>query len=388
MLRIGIVAGETSGDIIAADLINTFKQTYPDVQFEGIAGPLMREAGCKAIFQTEDMSVMGFTEVLKKLPQLLKLRKQIAEHFIQNPPDVFIGVDAPDFNLILERKLKATGITTVHYVSPSAWAWRTYRVKKIAQSFDMMLSLLPFEADFYRKNGVEAKFVGHPMADQIPFENSRDEAVEKLQLKKGVRTVALLPGSRSSEVNNILPILLEAAYYATEKQSDIQFVIPAATAKLKGVIDSLIEEQAPDLDVTVVQGKARDAMLSSELVMLASGTATLEAMLLKRPMVVTYKMSWISFQIFKFFTVVKHVALPNHFDDTHPVPEYIQDDATKESLGEAMLELLNNQEKRHVMIDNFQKYHESLKKNASLQATNAVLELIEEKSNEKNAATV
>ena len=148
MLRIGIAAGETSGDIIAADFINTFKQHYPDVQFEGIAGPLMRQAGCKAIRQTEEMSVMGFTEVLKKLPQLLKLRKQIAEYFIQNPPDVFIGVDAPDFNLTLERKLKTHGITTVHYVSPSAWAWRTYRVKKIARSFDTMLSLLPFEADF------------------------------------------------------------------------------------------------------------------------------------------------------------------------------------------------------------------------------------------------
>jgi len=384
MLRIGIVAGETSGDIIAADFINTFKKNYPDVQFEGIAGPLMRDAGCKAIFQTEDMSVMGFTEVLKKLPQLLRIRKQIAAHFIKNPPDVFIGVDAPDFNLTLERKLKGHGILTVHYVSPSAWAWRSYRVKKIARSFDMMLSLLPFEASFYQKHGVDAKFIGHPMADQIPFENSQNEAIEKLHLTENLKTVALLPGSRSSEVKNIFPLLLEAANYSAARDSDIQFVVPAATPKLKILIEELVSQESSDLSITVVEGNARDAMLAADVVMLASGTATLEAMLLKRPMIVTYRMSKLSFQIFKFFTVVKYVALPNFFDDSHPVPEFIQDNATQEKLGEALLELLNNPQKRQAMVQNFQKYHESLKQNASQQATNAVMNLIEE----KNAATV
>ncbi len=390
MLRIGIVAGETSGDIIAADFINTFKDSYPEVQFEGIAGPLMRDAGCKAIFQTEDMSVMGFTEVLKKLPQLLKIRKQIAAHFIKNPPDVFIGVDAPDFNLTLERKLKGHGISTVHYVSPSAWAWRSYRVKKIARSFDMMLSLLPFEASFYQKHGVDAKFIGHPMADQIPFENKQSAAIEKLQLADNLKTVALLPGSRSSEVKNIFPLLLEAANYtqralgSVKKDPNIQFVVPAATPKLKILIDELVLQESNDLSITVVESNARDAMLASDVVMLASGTATLEAMLLKRPMIVTYRMSKLSFQIFKFFTVVEYIALPNFFDDSHPVPEFIQDNATQENLGEALLELLNNPQKREAMIQNFQKYHESLKHNASQQATNAVMNLIEE----KNAATV
>jgi len=380
MLRIGIVAGETSGDIIAADFIKAVKGISPDVQFEGVAGPLMREAGCKALFTTEQMSVMGFVEVLKRLPELLKLRKQLAQHFIQNPPDVFVGVDAPDFNLALERKLKQHNIPTVHYVSPSAWAWRTYRVKKIARSFDLMLSLLPFEADFYNKHGVDARFVGHPMADHIPFENSQSDALQKLGLSDQKRTVALLPGSRGSEVNHILPLLLASANHAEQTQNDLHFVIPAATVKLKQSIEAMVQELAKDLSVTVLDGKAREAMLASELVLLCSGTATLEAMLLKRPMIITFRTSRISYWIFKALTVVKHIGLPNFFDDSHPVPEFIQDEATAENVGEAMLEYLNNEEKRSDMIRNFQTYHESLKKNASQQAAQTVLQLIEEKN--------
>ena len=375
-LRIGIVAGETSGDAIAADLIHVLKKRYPNATFEGIAGPKMQSAGCVAMYDSERLAVMAITEVLHRLRELLKIRKTVANHFISNPPDVFIGVDAPDFNLALERKLKQHNIPVVHYVSPSVWAWRQYRVKKIAKSIDLMLTLLPFEYAFYVKHKIPAKFVGHPMADQIPFKNAKSEARDRLEISSENKLVALLPGSRFSEVERLLPLMLDAADFCFSKNNTLEFLIPAATSALFNHIDNLLSQRQTTLPVKLIEGNARDVMQASDLILLASGTATLEAMLLNRPMVVTYKVSSLSYWIMKRLSNVKHVSLPNFFSEAKPVPEFLQDDATKEKIGDAMMHLLNDESARQKMCENFHENHVALKKNASEQAADAILALI------------
>ncbi len=377
MKRIGIVAGEISGDAIAADLILTIKKKYPQVIFEGIAGPKMKAAGCISLFDSERLAVMAFTEVLRRLPELINIRKSISQHFIDNPPDVFIGVDAPDFNLTLERKLKENNIKTVHYVSPSVWAWRQYRIKKITKSIDLMLTLLPFEMEFYKKHQVPVKFVGHPMADQIPLEDKKEEARHSLGCQKNAEIIALLPGSRSSEVQRLLPLLIETAIYSKKSKQDLVFLIPAATEKLYQTINEFITSKKIEFPITVVREQARTVMQAADIVILASGTATLEAMLLNRPMIVTYKVSAISYQIMKMLSNVKYVALPNFFDDTQPVPEYLQDDATVEKIGNALINLLNDKTAQNDMCKTFKKNHIQLKRNASEQAANAIYTLLE-----------
>lgn len=376
MMRIGIVAGETSGDAIAADLILAIKKQYPNAVFEGIAGPKMKAAGCNALYDSERLAVMAITEVLRRLPELLNIRKSIATHFINNPPDVFIGVDAPDFNLALEKKLKSHHIPAIHYVSPSVWAWRQYRVKKIAKSVDLMLTLLPFEMEFYKKHHVPAKFVGHPMADEISFNDDKFPARALLQCENDTPIIALLPGSRFSEVQRLLPLMLDAAVYCYEKNNRVEFLLPAATDKLFEYIKKQVLEFGGDCKITVTQGDARSVMQAADVVLLASGTATLEAMLLNRPMVVTYKVSRTSYWIMKMLSNVDHVALPNFFSDDKPVPEYLQNDATKQNLGDALLNLLDDKSARDAMCEAFRENHQQLRQNASKKAAEAIFALI------------
>jgi len=382
MLRIGIVAGEMSGDAIAADLILAIKKQHPDAVFEGIAGPKMKATGCLALFDSERLSVMAITEVLARLPELLSIRKRVYRHFKNNPPDVFIGVDAPDFNLVLERKLKSQQIPVVHYISPSVWAWRQYRVKKIAKSLDLMLTLLPFEMEFYKKHHVPTRFVGHPMADQIPLDESLDASKRsriELQCDEQNLLVALLPGSRHSEVQRLLPLLLDMAEYCVSQYATsrpLSFLIPAATEALKEHICEFIAKSGKKLPLKVTLGKARTVMQAADIVVLASGTATLEAMLLKRPMIVTYKVSRISYRVMKMLSNVDHVALPNFFGNTRPVPELLQDDATPENLGNTLLHLLDDKALRDEMCRTFRQNHIQLQKNASQQAADAVLALV------------
>ena len=385
-LRIGIVAGEASGDAIAADLILVIKKQYPDAVIEGIAGPKMIAAGCKALYDSERLAVMAITEVLRRLPELLSIRKSIFSYFLKNPPDVFIGVDAPDFNLSLERKLKSHHIPTVHYVSPSVWAWRQYRIKKIAKSMDLMLTLLPFEMEFYKKHNVPARFVGHPMADEISFDDKKTQARSELGFEcVNEKIIALLPGSRFSEVQRLLPLLLDAADFVSKANikengnNQIRFLMPAATDSLKEYIDKHINESDYQFSLQVTQGKARTVMEAADVVLLASGTATLEAMLLNRPMVVTYKVSKMSYRIMKLLSNVNYVALPNFFGETHPVPEFLQDDATGKNLGNALLHLLRDENARNVMCETFRENHKQLKKNASHQAAEAIFSLIKSK---------
>ncbi|HSN19021.1 MAG TPA: lipid-A-disaccharide synthase, partial [Gammaproteobacteria bacterium] len=343
-MRIGIVAGESSGDILGAGLIQAIKRRHPDAEFEGVAGPRMQAAGCKALYPAETLSVMGLAEVLRHLPRLLKVRADLKRHFIANPPDVFVGIDSPDFNLGLEEALRRHGVPTVHYVSPSIWAWRSKRVFKVGRAADLTLALLPFEPPLYDRHGFKATFVGHPLADAIPQQPDRHALREELHLPQDKQVLALLPGSRYSEVQRLGPLFLRTAAWLNEKLPELHFVIPAATPELNQLLKRQIRSNEPDLAVTLVQGHSHEALGAADAVLLASGTAALEAMLFKCPMVVAYRVSTITNAIIRGFGLLKirHVSLPNLLAEKELVPEFLQYNATPEKLGPAVLRLLTD----------------------------------------------
>lgn len=380
-MRIGIVAGEASGDLLGAGLILAIKQQMPDVEFTGIAGPEMIKAGCKALYPSEKLSVMGLSEVLGHLGEILKIRKHLRRYYNSNPPDVFIGIDAPDFNLGLERKLKESGIKTVHYVSPSVWAWRQNRVKKISRSVDLMLTLFPFEEAFYRDHDVNVRFVGHPLADMIPMEPDQQLAREELGLPVNARIVALLPGSRMSEVRRLAEPMLGAAKILKQNNPDLSFVVPVASDNIKEYFYQLLQGITPEVPVTIMNGHSREVMTASEVVLLASGTAAMEAMLLKRPMVVAYKLSGLTYWILKSFKMLKvsEYSIPNLLTDKPLVKECMQHEATPEKLASAMQELLDRGDNNESLINTFANIHIKLAKNASEQAANAVISLLQGK---------
>jgi len=374
-LRIGLVAGELSGDQLGAALIRAIQAIHPDVRFEGIAGTEMRAAGCLALARSERLAVMGLVEVLGRLPGLLCLRRKIVRHFLHNPPDVFVGIDAPDFNIALERALKCKGIPTIHWVSPSVWAWRNYRVKKIRHSVDLMLTLFPFEAQFYEQQGVSARFVGHPLADEITGNPSPQQAKALLDLDEKNPCVALLPGSRAAEVKRLLPVFIEAARLCKRSMPELQFVLPVATPGLlplcRGMLNTKMQK---DLSLTVFNGQARQTMLAADAVLLASGTATLECMLVNRPMVVAYRMNPLSYALVSRMLRVPYVSLPNNLLGTGQVPEYLQSAATPQQLAAAVLELLQQPEKAARQIEPFARMHQQLQTNAAHQAAQQVIE--------------
>lgn len=374
-LRIGLVAGELSGDQLGASLIEAVRARCPQARFEGIAGPNMRDAGCRALARSEQLSVMGLVEVLAKLPGLLRLRRKVARHFLQDPPDVFVGIDAPDFNLGLERTLKCSGIPTIHWVSPSVWAWRDYRLKKIRRSVDLMLTLLPFEAQYYDQRGIAARFVGHPLADEIADDCSSEQARTRLGLALQGPCVALLPGSRETEVKRLLPVFIETARLCAHSLPGIQFVLPVATERLLPLCKSLLGSAKDDaLPLTLVTGRAREAMAAADTVLLASGTATLECMLVKRPMVVAYRMNPLSHALVSRMLQVPYVSLPNNLLGKKQVPEFIQGDAQAGRLADALLELLEQPEKAAQQIRPFADVHRQLRRDAAQQAAIQVIE--------------
>jgi len=373
-LRIGVVAGELSGDRLGAALIEAVRARYPDAEFEGMAGPLMRQAGCRAVWHAEEISIMGVVEVLAQLPRLLRLRKAVIRHFLQQPPDVFVGIDSPDFNLGIEKKLKQRGIPTIHWVSPSVWAWRTYRVRKIRNSVDTMMTLFPFEAEFYRRYGVSAQCVGHPLADEIPLHGDRQRARKALALDGETPCIALLPGSRDSEVSRLLPLFLATAALCQRALNSVQFVLPVAVPQLLPLYRRWLDSPAyRSLPVTLVQGRAREAMESADVVLLASGTAALECMLVKRPMVVAYRLHPLSYLLVKRLLHVDYVSLPNHLLGKPQVPEYLQSAARPELLSQAVLDLLRNRGQAERQTAPFQAVHEGLRTNAAQQAASIVL---------------
>nr|WP_286198152.1 lipid-A-disaccharide synthase [Salinisphaera sp. G21_0] len=373
-----MVAGEASGDILGAGLIREIKRHYPDAYCYGIGGPLMQSEGFDSLFPMERLSVMGLVEVLGRLRELLGIRKQLRERLIADQPDVFIGIDAPDFNLALERRLKAAGIPTVHYVSPQVWAWREGRLKKIRHSVDHMLALLPFEADYYRDHGVPVTFVGHPLADQISMHPDQDAARHTLGVSRGGGPViGLLPGSRKPEIAKLGQLFLETARLLRKDFPDARFLIPCANERRKKQLLPIVSE-FPDLDVTVYDGQAQSVMAASDAILIASGTAVLEAALHKKPLVVSYKMAPLSFAIVSRMVKVKYVSLPNLLADKALVPEVLQDDATPENLRVLIRKAIEDQAYRGALEQSFKEIHHQLKQDASRLAYEAVISVIQQ----------
>ncbi|MGH8398259.1 MAG: lipid-A-disaccharide synthase [Gammaproteobacteria bacterium] len=378
MLRIGIIAGETSGDHLGAGLIRAIRTRVPDAEFEGVAGPEMIAAGCKSLAQAEELAVMGITEVITHLPRLLYLRHRICKYFLNRRPDIFIGIDAPDFNLGLETKLRKAGIRTVHYVSPSIWAWRARRVFTVGKAADLVLCLLPFEPPLYEKHGFNAVFIGHPLADSVPQELDRNALRKSLHLPGEGQLVALLPGSRQTEVERLGPVFLETAQWLANKAPELKFVIPAATPALNRVIKDQLRMLKPDLPVSVVDGHARDTLGAADAALIASGTASLEAMLWRCPMVVAYRVAVGSYALVKGLRLlhIARVALPNLLAGREIVPEFIQYRALPHDMGMAVFNLLRNEAVRSAQLENLETLSRELQRGASMHAANAVLGLL------------
>lgn len=376
MIRIGIVAGEPSGDLLAADLMRAVHARLPDAVFEGVAGPRMIEAGCRELYPLERLSVMGLVEPLKHLPGLLRMRRGLRRHFTTRRPDLFIGVDAPDFNLSLEAALKHAGIPTVHYVSPSVWAWRRYRIRKIARAVDRMLTLFPFEADFYREHGVKVSFVGHPLADLIPADIDSRAVRRDLGLAEQGPLIALLPGSRQSEMARLALPFVETAAWCLQRRPDLHFVVPFASAATRRLFEQAQARYGSSLPITLIDGRSREAMSAADAVLLASGTATLEALLLKRPMVVAYRLAPITYWLARRLVRTRYYALPNLLAGRQLVPEITQQDVTAEVLGPALLAQLAQAEGNGPLRGELAAIRTRLKCDASRSAADAVLEMI------------
>ena len=376
-MHIAIVAGELSGDLLGAGLMAALRVHYPQLRFTGIGGPAMLAQGFQTVFPMERLAVMGLVEVFRHLPDLLALRRQLYRQFVADPPLAFVGIDAPDFNLGLERRLRAHSIPTVHYVSPSVWAWRPWRVRKIARAVDLMLTLFPFEAAFYQKHGVPVRAVGHPLADAIPFQSDQTVARQILGLPMldAAPVVALLPGSRLGEISRLGPLLLDTAVWLHARRPDLQFVLPAATSPLHEMLTEM-QVDRPGLPLTLVQGQSREAMAAADVVVLASGTATLEAMLLKRPMVVAYRVAPMTAWLARRLVRVSHFALPNLLAGRELVPEFIQEAATVEKLGPAVLRWLDEPLACERLTAEFDVLHHELRRDASRQAAEAIVELL------------
>jgi lipid-A-disaccharide synthase len=369
-LRIALVAGEASGDILGAGLMRALKAQHPAVEFIGVGGPLMQAEGLTSYFPMERLSVMGLVEVLGRLRELLKRRKQLIATLIAEKPDVFIGIDAPDFNLNIELKLRQAGIKTVHYVSPSVWAWRQKRVLKIREGCDLMLTLLPFEAKFYEEKGVPVRFVGHTLADTIPLEADRAAARAELGLPEGP-LVALMPGSRGGEVSRLGALFLDTAERLRAMRPGLRFVMPCANSERRAQLEELLAGR--DLPVTLLNGQSHLALVACNAVLIASGTATLEALLYKRPMVVAYRLAPLTFWILKRMVKSPYVSLPNLLAQRLLVPELLQDDATVEALALTLSPLIDGGEEQ---TRGFDEIHRTLRLDASNQAADAVLNLI------------
>ncbi|RRV23429.1 lipid-A-disaccharide synthase [Pseudomonas sp. o96-267] len=369
-IRVALVAGEASGDILGSGLMQAIKQRYPDAEFIGVGGARMEAEGLKSYFPMERLAVMGLVEVLGRLFELLGRRRQLARDLIAAQPDVFIGIDAPDFNLGLELKLRRAGIKTVHYVSPSVWAWRQKRVLKIREACDLMLTLFPFEAQFYDEHQVPVRFVGHPLADAIPQQADRAAAREALDLPQDEPVVALMPGSRGGEVARLGELFLEAAIRLRALRPGVRFLLPCATPERREQLEQMLAGR--DLPLTLLNGRSHEALAACDAVLIASGTATLEALLYKRPMVVAYRVAPLTYRILKRLVKSPYISLPNLLAERLLVPELIQDAATPEALAQAVAPLIDGGQ---VQTEGFDVIHRALRRDASLSAADAVLKL-------------
>jgi lipid-A-disaccharide synthase len=405
-----MVAGELSGDLLGAGLIQGLKSpltplfqrgesnaaflqkgesdaTFPpfekgglggilNLNISGIGGPYMIAAGCDSLFDIERLAVMGLIEPLRRLPELFKIRHALYTHFVRTKPDVFIGIDSPDFNLGLELKLRQAGIPIVHYVSPSVWAWRKKRIHKIAKAVDLVLTLFPFEADFYQQHDVPACFVGHPLADQIPLQSDKVAARNQLGLATEPTYIALLPGSRRNEIHYLAETFIATAKQCWQAKPQLQFITSAANAARDQEFKAHCQRLAPDLPIHFFEGRSHEVMAAADVVLVTSGTATLETMLFKRPMVIAYRMANLTYQIARHLVKIPYIGLPNLLANQMLVPEFIQDAAKPEKMAEAVLDYLDHPEKISQLQTTFTEIHQQLRCDANHRAAEAVLQLV------------
>jgi len=377
MKTIAIVAGESSGDLLGSHLIKSLKSTRPDLTFIGIAGPKMIKEGAVSFFSMEELSVRGYFEALRKLFRLLKLRKNLLNQILDAKPDLFIGIDAPDFNFWVERQLKKKGVPVIHYVSPSIWAWRKNRLRKIKKSIDHMLTIFPFEKNIYLKANIQASFVGHPLAEMIPLHSNRKKAQDKLKIIKANKVIALLPGSRQGEVRWHAQLLIDSAIEISKSVRDTKFLVPLPTRETYEIFSkTLFKNTHTELDIQLLIGHASDAINAADLVIVASGTATLETALYKKPMIVIYKMSSISWQILKRMRYLPYISLPNILLNKFLVPELLQDDATPENITDKTIEILKDVAYKKNLLIQFTKIHHQLKQNTSDRLNKVILKFI------------
>ena len=375
--RFALVAGEASGDLLGAGLVAELKKRFPDAGFAGIGGPRMRAEGFEAWHDCGELAVMGLAEVLRHLPRLLRLRRGLRKRLLDWKPDVFIGIDAPDFNLGLERRLKQAGIRTVHYVSPSVWAWREGRAAKIGRSADRVLCLFPMEPPIYERHGVDARFVGHPLADAFPAEPDRAAARARLGLPADAPVLAVLPGSRQGEIGRLWPVFIEASKQVAQQVPGLLVAVPAADQACRAAIEHGLDG-AQLANVAVFDGQAHDVMVAADVVLLASGTAALEAMLAKRPMVVGYRISPLTYRLVMGLGLMRtsRYSLPNVLANEPIVPELMQRDCTPENLASAVMTWFRDPDARAALLPRYEHIHAKLRGNASAAAAAAVAEML------------
>ena len=377
MFTIGIVAGEASGDLLGSHLIKSLKKHRPDLQFVGVAGPKMQAEGAASLFPMEQLAVRGFLEVLRHLPAILRLRYQLLKYFSQNPPDLFIGIDAPDFNLGVERKLKRRGIKTIHYVSPSIWAWRRGRVNKIKHAVSHMLVLFPHELPLYQQASIPATYVGHPLADSLPLKPDREGARRELKLPADKLIIAILPGSRQSELHYMADLFVKTAQLIHQQIDNVHFLVPVISRETRWMFDEVLRRNDADqLPLSILFGHAHLAIEAADAVLVASGTATLEAALLKRPMVIAYRVSQLTWQIVRRMIYLPHVGLPNILAGRKIVPELLQEDATPERLAETLLQLVHDKQATQEIQREFKAIHILLRQNTEEKAARAILKYL------------
>lgn len=368
--KIAIVAGEHSGDLLGAGLMQAIAKRHPNATFIGVGGPLMAEQGMNSFFAMDDLAVMGIAEVFQQLPKLLKHRKNLVNYLISEQPDVMIGIDAPDFNLTVEARLKKAGISTIHYVSPSVWAWREGRIKGIKKAVDHVLCLLPFEKDFYDRHQLPATFVGHPLADDIPMQWQHTEARNELELEPDATYLAILPGSRKGEIARMAPIFLKVANKLAKKHPEIRFVAPMISEVRATQFRELVDQYSPELDIALPVGESRKVMAAANYLLLTSGTVALEALLIKRPMIVAYRFHWLSYQIIKRLFHAPFFSLPNLLAGKEIVPELAQSEASEEAIEHALVQLI--EQDNQPLLEQFTSIHQQLKVSASEKAADVV----------------